>query len=189
MDPESAPMMGDQSMNAGPKLDKDGRPEPTDEDFCNCCCCNCQCHDPTSRKERCCCCFPLRCGINWIILLTFLYVTIVFITIVMLYLNVYHEWWYPTIILILFAPAIVGLAFMLNYWCGDSKAARAKMTTACILIAASAGAIAIWQIIYYTCIWQYDVVYVGYGEPNADSTNDGTTPDYNSSENRSSNYV
>ena len=41
MDPESAPMMGDQSMNAGPKLDKDGRPEPTDEDFCNCCCCNC----------------------------------------------------------------------------------------------------------------------------------------------------
>ena len=62
----------------------------------------------------------------------------------MLYLNVYHEWWYPTIILILFAPAIVGLAFMLNYWCGDSKAARAKLTTACILIAASAGAIAIW---------------------------------------------
>ena len=123
---------------------KDGRPEPIDEDSCSCCCCGCQCHDPTSRDERCCCCFPLKCGINVIILVTLAYVILEFVTVVMLYLNVYHEWYYPTIILILLAPAFVALAFMLNYWCGDSKAARSKMTTSCILLAASAGAIAIW---------------------------------------------
>ena len=115
---EKAPMM-EGAMEEKPKND-DGRPEPTDEDMCNCCCCSVQCHDPTSRDERCCCCFPLRCGINWIILITFLYVTLEFVTIVMLYLNVYLDWYYPTIILILLVPAFVALAFMLNYWCGDS---------------------------------------------------------------------
>jgi hypothetical protein len=128
----------------GESMNKDGRPEPIDEDSCSCCCCGCQCHDPTSREERCCCCFPLRCGINFIILVTLAYVLLEFVTVVMLYLNVYHEWYYPTIILILLAPAFIALAFMLNYWCGDSKAARSKMTTSCILLACSAGAIAIW---------------------------------------------
>ena len=41
MDPENDPMMGEEAKSAAPKVDKDGRPEPTDEDYCNCCCCNC----------------------------------------------------------------------------------------------------------------------------------------------------
>ena len=191
MEEEKVPMMEDSEKGDAmeEKKNEDGRPEPEDEDFCECCCGKCQCHDPTSRKERCCCCMPLRCGVNWIILLTIAYVLLEFITIVMLYQNVYFEWYYPTILLLLLAPAFVALAFFLNYWCGDSKAARSKLGTGCILLAASAGAIAIWEIIYFSCIYKYDVVYVGYGEPNADTANDGETPDYNTSENRSSNYV
>jgi hypothetical protein len=155
MEEEKVPMMEDAEKGDAmeEKKNEDGRPEPIDEDFCDCCC-KCQCHDPTSRNERCCCCMPLRCGVNWIILLTIAYVLLEFITIVMLYQNVYFEWYYPTILLLLLAPAFVALAFFLNYWCGDSKAARNKLGTGCILLAASAGAIAIWEIIYFSCIYK-----------------------------------
>ena len=75
----------------------------------------------------------------------------------------------------LFILAILGVAvaFALTYLCHDSKANRAKLTTACILVMAWAGTLFLWNLIYITCIYDQDDVYVGYGDNNVDEK-----PDY-----------
>ena len=169
---DNTPLM-DKDFEGGAASATEERPEPTVEDHCSCCCCACQVHDPTSRSERWCCCFPLKCGI-FVITSTILFLFIFYFVLLMFqFHNIYYDTSYSVICLLLLGALGVAAAFAITYLCKDSKANRAKLTTACILVMAWAGALCLWNIIYFTCIYDQDDVYVGYGDNNVDEK-----PDY-----------
>ena len=149
------------------------RPKPEEADYCVCCCCGCQVHDPTSRENRCCCCFPLKCGIFTIVITIFFLFVLYFTLLMFQFYNIYFDTSYCVVCLFLLAALGVACAFAIAYLFNDSKGNRARLVTACILVMAWAGALCLWNIIYITGIYDQDDVYVGYGDNNADEK-----PDY-----------
>jgi len=102
------------------------RPEPDEEkDFVDCLgCCKCQCHDPVSRDESCYCCCPLRCGVYAIGSITILLFLSRLFTIVFDFGNIYFDWWFNFINLLLIIPIAVAIVFFISFCLNDSKEAR-----------------------------------------------------------------
>ena len=149
------------------------RPEPIEADRCECCCCGCQVHDPTSRESRWCCCFPLKCGIFCVVMTILFLFVFYFVLLMFQFNNIYYDTSYCVICLFLLGALGVAAAFCITYLCKDSKANRANLTTACILVMSWAGALLLWNIIYFCAIYDQDDIYVGYGDNNVDEK-----PDY-----------
>jgi len=147
-----------------PELDANGRPFPDKEkDFVDCGCCDCQCHDPTSRDETCYCCCPLRCGVMTIGALTILLFLSRFLTIIFDFGNFYFDWWFNFINLLLIIPILVAIVFYIGFWFEDTKESRKKLWIGMILVISALTLLALWAIIYITCVYPYQYVYLGSG--------------------------
>jgi hypothetical protein len=118
-----------------------------------CCCCDCVCSNDKTSELTCCGCFPIKCGIVTIGLLTVMLTVILFVWYFFQFMNDYVHWWATLINLILLSPFLIACAFFVCFSTLDSLRTRALLPTACILILTSISLICIWQLCYF--IWIY----------------------------------
>jgi len=84
-----------------------------------CCCCICNCQDEDDRHLSCCGCFPIKCGLITIGILTLLVTFALFVEIFYNLLNEYVHWWYVPVALLCIAPLIVGSVFVIRFFTKD----------------------------------------------------------------------
>jgi len=122
-----------------------------------------QCHDPTSRDETCYCCCPLRCGVFAIGALTILLFLSRFVTCVFDFGNIYFDWWFNFVNLILLIPILVAIIFYVSFWLDDTKESRKKLWIGNLLVVGSILLLCLWAIIYVSAVYKYQYVYLGSG--------------------------
>merc|ERR1712096_278217 len=72
-----------------------------------CCCCICHCSVEKTENLSCFGCFPIKCGIICIGILTLFLIVTSFCEIFYMLLNEYIHWWYVLVALILLVPTIL----------------------------------------------------------------------------------
>jgi hypothetical protein len=134
--------------------------EPTYEE---CCCCYCHCSDKETKDVTCCGCFPIRCGVLVIGILTVSFTLYMFCASFFFIMNEYIKWWFPFVSLILMAPAIIGSCNFLGWFTKDCKRTRGNLTSALVLNLVSWSLVMVWQVAYFLWLYKNDTVYLGYG--------------------------
>merc|ERR1712072_1571880 len=130
-----------------------------------CCCCKCFCSNEFTEELSCCGCFPIKCGIVSIGIFTFVLTLVLIIWNFSLFLNDYIHWWFTFIVLILYAPLIIGAAFFVCFFTEDKKSTRKMIVSSCILIIVSLVLVVSWYLIYFIWIYKRDGFYQGMGDP------------------------
>ncbi len=111
-------------------------------------------------------CLPIKAGI--VILGVFYFaLTVTLVTWnFFLMLNEYIHWWFPTVVLALLVPLVIGTCFFVNFFTKDKKSSRGKLGPACQLAIISLCLVAVWNLVYF--VWLYkrdpDTVYQGMNE-------------------------
>jgi len=126
-----------------------------------CCCCVCHCQDEEDRPYSCCGCFPIKCGLVTIGILTLLVTFALFVEVFYCLLNEYIHWWYVPVALLMLAPLIVGAVFVIRFFTKDQQGSRTRMWIAMLLAIISFTLLAIWNLIYFQWLYKYDVVFAG----------------------------
>lgn len=98
-----------------------------------CCCCFCHCSDSETRDVTCCGCFPIRCGVLVIGILTTCFTIYMFCASFFMVMNEYIKWWFPFVSLLLMAPAVIGTCLYLGWFTKDCKRTRGNLACALIL--------------------------------------------------------
>jgi hypothetical protein len=143
------------------KSEDDPYPEPVLEE---CCCCDCVCANEFTQGYTFCICFPIKCGVAFVGVVTLLLTTILFVWYFFQFMNEYLHWWYTLVNLFLIAPLLIGASFVVSWFIKDSKATRTMLFTSQILALVSVLLLALWNIIYFVAIYKKDVYYSGMGE-------------------------
>lgn len=77
-------------------------------------------------------------------------------------MNEYFDWWYVTIMLVLYIPLFVGAVMFFNYFfCANTEGHRKNLTLALWLAIISLVLTTIWMCIYICCFYKYEKVYTG----------------------------
>lgn len=97
-----------------------------------CCCCICHCSTPETRDLSCFGCFPIKCAIISIGILTIFLLLGGFCEVFWLLLNEYVKWWYVLVAVILLVPAFIGCCFLIVFFNRDTHSTRAKVFVACM---------------------------------------------------------
>merc|ERR1711990_195736 len=101
--------------------------------FEECCCCMCHCSDAETKDVTCCGCFPIRCGVLTIGILTSCFTVYMFCASFFQVMNEYIKWWFPFVSLLLQVPAIIGTCLFLGWFTKDCRRTRGKLRCALIL--------------------------------------------------------
>merc|ERR1712227_718388 len=78
------------------------------EEGCLCCCCICHCSVKETKDLACCGCFPIKCGVVTIGILTILLFAAIFVEVFYCLLNEQFAWWYVLVAVILLVPFFIG---------------------------------------------------------------------------------
>lgn len=78
-----------------------------------------------------------------------------FLTIIFDFGNFYFDWWFNFINLLLIIPILVAIVFYVNFWLDDTKESRGKLFIGTFLVLGSLFLLALWAIIYITCVYPY----------------------------------
>lgn len=180
MDPpmeEDKPLMeADKKSNGSKKSSKKSTSSKSSEDsrdewkpkdnLESCCCCLCVCSNERTKDLTCCMCLPIKAGI---VILGAFYFTLTVALVTwnfFLMLNEYIDWWFPTVVLLLLIPLVIGTCFYVNFFTKDKKSSRGKLGPACQLAIISLALVAVWNLVYF--VWLYkkdkDTVYQGMNE-------------------------
>jgi len=138
--------------------------DPRDEEalrYCVCCCCLCHCSEKEYRDLSCFGCFPVKCGIYGIGLLTIFLTICIFLETFMFLLSDHVAWWFVVVSLLLQIPLIIGLIFFLNFFGEDCESTRAKLDPACILVLVSFFLQVSWNIGYFWGLYRQQLITVG----------------------------
>lgn len=127
-----------------------------------CCCCICHCQTPETRDLSCFGCFPIKCAIIGIGILTIFLVLLTFCEIFWLLLNDYVKWWYVLVAVILMVPAFIGCCFLIVFFNADQSSTRAKVFVACMFVIISFSLVALWNMVYFN-FWYKDTDDVKFG--------------------------
>ena len=137
------------------------------------------------KEKECCCCCPIKCGVTTIGILTIVYLFVEIIVIACYSASAYFDMYYWMVCLLLITPAIVAVVFWFIYWCFvDSEdqesedGGRKRLVAAVWLTLAAAILLFFWNIIYIFCLYDYDEVYVGYGQPAEPGSENDTNENY-----------
>jgi cytochrome bd-type quinol oxidase subunit 1 len=78
-------------------------------------------------------------------------------------MNEYFEWWYVTIMLVLYIPLFVAAILFFNFFfCKREKEShRKRLVLACWLAIISLVLTMIWTLVYICCLYKYEFVYTG----------------------------
>jgi len=128
-----------------------------------CCCCICHCSQEETKTLSCFGCFPIKCGIVCIGILTLFLILSSFIEIFYMLLNEYIHWWYVLVALLLLVPTIIAASILTAFFNNDTHDRRKSLRCACILVIISFSLLAIWNIFYFQ-FW-YKNADVMFGQP------------------------
>lgn len=126
-----------------------------------CCCCICHCSEEKTKELSCFGCFPIKCGIVSIGILTLFLVIFAFAEIFYLLLNEYVKWWYVLVACLLLVPAIIGCCFLVVFFNRDNHASRGKLFVACMFVIISFSLIGVWNICYFNFWYKEDEIVIG----------------------------
>lgn len=126
-----------------------------------CCCCICHCSRPETRNLSCFGCFPIKCGIISIGILTLFLILSSLVEIFAMLLNEGIHWWYVLVALLLLTPTIIAASFLTAFFNRDNGARRRKLRPACIFVIISFSLLAIWNICYFNFWYKADNVEMG----------------------------
>lgn len=147
------------------KADEDDTEEPDEIKYCLCCCCNCHCSDRHYRDLSCFGCFPVKCGVYAIGLLTIFLTLVIFAETFMMLMSDSIAWWFVFVSILLQIPLIIGLIFFLTFFGEDTKSTRSRLESACILAIVSFSLQVIWNISYFWGIYkQFNDITIGNDE-------------------------
>merc|ERR1719321_2542781 len=111
MDPpaEGADMMEEDPMMEKAEDDDEKETEGSEpeEEHEMCCCCICQCSTKETRDLSCCCCFPIKCGIICIGIITMFLTFGIFVELFYGFINEQIHWWYVVVGIVLIIPLII----------------------------------------------------------------------------------
>ena len=141
---EDQPLMDNMSQ----KSKKSNKSNKSQVPPSTCCCCNCACEDEYTKDETCCGCFPVKCGIHCVGILTYVITIIAVVFAFFQFLNEFFPWWYPAVTLILFIPLIIALVFFISFWIKENDGSRGRLVTACILVIISFALVFLWHVIF-----------------------------------------
>jgi hypothetical protein len=141
--------------------DDDPVPEPILEP---CCCCDCVCSNEFTKESSCCGCFPIKCGVVTIGIITVFVTTILFVWYFFLFLNEYIHWWYVLVCLFCLCPILVGASFIISWFTSDTRTTRTMLYTSQILALVSVFLLMVWNLIYFVFIYKKDRFYAGMGD-------------------------
>ena len=126
-----------------------------------CCCCICRCQGEKDKAYACCGCFPIKCGLVFIGILTILVAFSLFVEVFWTLLNEYIHWWYVPVSCICLIPLVIGCCFIIRFFTKDQKGSRTNMWISMILAIVSFTLLCIWNLIYFQWCYKYDFVYAG----------------------------
>lgn len=126
-----------------------------------CCCCVCQCDDEQTREYKCCILFPIKCGVQFIALLTVLIAVCQFLEIFYQILNDNIDWWYVLVGVLLSVPLVVALAFAICFYNEETDSTRNLLYTGLILTIVSLTLGAAWNATYFWFFYKHNDVVTG----------------------------
>lgn len=130
-----------------------------DHEFC--CCCVCQCQTEVTRNLACCGCFPIKCGVITIGVITFVLLILLFVEVFYCLLNEYDDWWYVLVGLVLLIPHIVACCFFIVFFASETDTTRSTLKVGCMLVIISVTLLAVWNTVYFHYLYKYPDVYTG----------------------------
>ena len=119
-----------------------------EEEGCLCCCCICHCSTKETIKEKCCCCFPIKCGVVVINLLTVALFVLLFLQVFFKLINESFDWWYVLVAVLLLVPFFIGVGFNIFWMAEDVNSTRARLWVSCCFTIISVVLLAFWNCIY-----------------------------------------
>ena len=126
-----------------------------------CCCCICHCSRPETKNLSCFGCFPIKCGIISIGVLTLFLILSSLVEIYAMLLNEGIHWWYVLVSLVLLIPTILAATFLIAFFNADTGSRRAKLRVACIFVIISFSLLAVWNICYFNFWYKKEDVEMG----------------------------
>ena len=97
-----------------------------------CCCCICNCQEERTRDLSCFGCFPIKCGLVSIGILTEFLIVSSFVEIFYFILNDFIHWWYVLVCVLLLIPAIIGATLQVQWFNKDNHSNRSGVRTSFI---------------------------------------------------------
>jgi len=92
-----------------------------------CCCCICHCQGEDDKPYTCCGCFPIKCGVVTIGILTIIITLALFVVIFWTLLNEYIHWWYVPVGCVCLIPIVIATVFAIRFFTKDQESSRTKM--------------------------------------------------------------
>jgi len=126
-----------------------------------CCCCVCVCEDDATKDEKCCFCFPIKCGVSGIAASIFLVGIIQFWEIFYQLLNDKIDWWYVAVGVALSIPLVIGWGMTVYWLAEDNDGTRVALQSAGILLIISVALVACWNAAYFALLYKSDEVAAG----------------------------
>jgi hypothetical protein len=152
-------MMGADKASQKSKKSVEEQLKYQDHEYC--CCCVCQCQTEKTRDLGCCGCFPIKCGVVTIGIVTFILFLALFVEIFYCLLNEYDDWWYVLVGLILLIPMIIACCFFIVFYADECDSTRNKLKVSCMLVIISITLVATWNTCYFYFLYKYPDVYTG----------------------------
>jgi Ca2+/Na+ antiporter len=131
------------------------------EEGCLCCCCICHCSVKETKDLGCCGCFPIKCGVVAIGIVTIALFTAVFAQVFYCLLNDQFAWWYVLVAVILLVPFFIGVCFFISYYAEDTDSSRSKLFVSCQFVIYSSCALGIWNTCYILWCYKFEDVSIG----------------------------
>jgi len=76
-----------------------------------------------------------------------------FFTVIFDFGNVYFDWWFQLVNILLIIPMLVAVIFFVMWFFNDTKESRKSLWIGCILFIASVVLLCLWAIIYITTFY------------------------------------
>jgi len=105
--------------------------------------------------------FPIKCGVQFIALLTVLIAVCQFLEIFYQILNDNIDWWYVLVGVLLSVPLVVALAFAICFYNEETDSTRVLLNTGLILTIVSLTLGAIWNAVYFWFFYKHNDVVTG----------------------------
>lgn len=125
------------------------------------CCCVCVCEDPETKDQKCCCCLPIKCGVQFIAFSIILITVVQFLEIFYQLLNDHITWWYVAIGVGVSIPIIIAFGLTIYFLAEDDDSTRVGMQSAGILVVISVALLAAWNAVYFTLLYDNENVTTG----------------------------
>jgi hypothetical protein len=126
-----------------------------------CCCCVCVLEDNETKDLKCCCIFPIKCGVQFIAASIILITVVQFLEIFYQLLNDQIEWWYVLVGIGVSVPIIIAFGLTIYFLAEDDDSTRVGMQAAGILVVISVALLAAWNATYFTLLYGHDNVTTG----------------------------